>query len=190
MKKDDKFLIELKDLIIHFAISVLVVILVTQFLFVPVRVDGSSMKPTLEDGQLGFSNVFSIRFLGNIDRFDVVVVDVPNENKKIVKRVIGLPGETIEFNGDVLLINGEKMSEPFINQNYAKEQMAIEQSDYFTQDFGPVTIPEDSYFVMGDNRLNSTDSRSAMYGTFKKESIRSKTVYVFYPFSQIRKAGR
>ena len=94
--------------------------------------------------------------------------------------MIGLPGETIEYRQDQLLVNGEAVAEDFFDQDYKRSQSA---NGSFTQDFGPVTLADDEYFMLGDNRPYSSDSR--WYGPFKKEQIKAKDVVVLFPFQQI-----
>lgn len=190
MKKNDKFLDQLKELIISVVIALVVVILATQFIFIPVRVDGSSMEPTLHDKDLGFSNVLKVKTSG-IERFDIVVVQIKEQNKNLVKRVIGLPGDEIFYENDVLYINGDVVEETFLNEQFKKEQKHLKDSDLFTKNFSePIVVPEGEYFVMGDNRLNSSDSRDPRYGTFKKEMIRSSSILIYYPLNQIRVEGK
>ena len=105
---------------------------------------------------------------------------MPEKKEYLVKRVIGLPGETIEYRQDQLLVNGEAVAEDFFDQDYKRSQSA---NGSFTQDFGPVTLADDEYFMLGDNRPYSSDSR--WYGPFKKEQIKAKDVVVLFPFQQI-----
>ena len=158
-------------------ISIVVVFLCTRFLIRPVRVDGDSMYPTLHNNAIGFSNILTYRMQG-LKRFDVAIIYVPEKKEHLVKRVIGLPGETVEYRQDQLLINGEIVEEDFFDYKRSQSTNGI-----FTQDFGPVTLAEDEYFMLGDNRPYSSDSR--WYGAFKKEQIKAKDVVVLFPFQQI-----
>ena len=160
-------------------ISIVVVFLCTRFLIRPVRVDGDSMYPTLHNNAIGFSNILTYRMQG-LKRFDVAIIYVPEKKEHLVKRVIGLPGETVEYRQDQLLINGEIVEEDFFDEDYKRRQST---DGIFTQDFGPVTLAEDEYFMLGDNRPYSSDSR--WYGAFKKEQIKAKDVVVLFPFQQI-----
>lgn len=144
-----------------------------------VRVDGDSMYPTLHNNAIGFSNILTYRMQG-LKRFDIAIIYVPEKKEYLVKRVIGLPGETIEYRQDQLLVNGEAVAEDFFDQDYKRSQSA---NGSFTQDFGPVTLADDEYFMLGDNRPYSSDSR--WYGPFKKEQIKAKDVVVLFPFQQI-----
>ena len=160
-------------------ISIVVVFLCTRFLIRPVRVDGDSMYPTLHNNAIGFSNILTYRMQG-LKRFGVAIIYVPDKKEHLVKRVIGLPGETVEYRQDQLLINGKIVEEDFFDEDYKRSQST---NGIFTQDFGPVTLAEDEYFMLGDNRPYSSDSR--WYGAFKKEQIKAKDVVVLFPFQQI-----
>ena len=170
---------ELWDFLKMLLISIVVVFLCTRFLIRPVRVDGDSMYPTLHNNAIGFSNILTYRMQG-LKRFDIAIIYVPDKKEYLVKRVIGLPGETIEYRQDQLLVNGEAVAEDFFDEDYKRSQSA---NGSFTQDFGPVTLADDEYFMLGDNRPYSSDSR--WYGPFKKEQIKAKDVVVLFPFQQI-----
>ena len=111
-KKNDRFLDILKSFIQSFMFSLVLVIIITQLIVRPDRVEGLSMYPSLNDKELGFSNILSLRLKG-VKRFDVVVIQLEDQNKFIVKRVIGLPGEEIEYKDETLYVNGEAIEEPF-----------------------------------------------------------------------------
>lgn len=158
----------IKDLIEILVIALIISFIITKVLFMSCEVVGSSMRPTLYDGDRGFSSIVS---KNNIHRFDIVVIDhEESDNEKLlVKRVIGLPGETIEYIDNVLYINNVKYEENFIH-------------DTSTNDF-KVTLNDDEYYCLGDNRSVSRDSRS--YGPFKIDSIKSVHIFVFFPFNHI-----
>lgn len=125
------------------------------------------MYPTLDDNDIMILNKIGYEVDG-LERFDIVVVKY--YDKYLIKRVIGLPGDNIKYKDNKLYINDEYVEEPFLND------------DVVTWDFEMVgTVPEDSYFVMGDNRVVSMDSRDL--GTFKKSRIIGKTNFTVYPFS-------
>ncbi|OCN05010.1 hypothetical protein A4S06_09575 [Erysipelotrichaceae bacterium MTC7] len=165
-------------------ICFVLVFLCVKFFFRPITVSGISMYPTLEDKEFGFSNVFSA-ITSDLQRFEVVVVqDEKTGDDLWVKRVIGLPGDEIEYFDDQLYVNGEPVEEPFLNKKYMEDQ--IGQSGYgnnFTNDLDPFVLGEDEYFLMGDNRPVSRDSRAV--GPFKGQAIVSKYVLVLYPFDKI-----
>ena len=182
--KRDKnfFLIEALDLVRIVLICFVCVFICTQFLFKPVRVEGESMYPTLENDEYGFSNIFGA-LMSDFNRFDVVVVNgEKTEGDNWVKRIIGLPNETVEFKDDVLYIDGKEVKQPFLDTTYMESVKSMKNTN-FTDDFGPITLGENEYFVMGDNRRVSFDSRAV--GPFLKEDIISKSVLVLYPLDKI-----
>ena len=119
---------------------------------------------TLHDGDIMILNIIDYKVHG-VKRFDIVVVDEGDE--LIIKRVIGLPGDTVEYKNNKLYINGKK-----VNDKYASEK---------TEDFS-VLVPKNEYFVLGDNRTNSLDSRA--FGTFSSKKIKGKTSMIVFPFSR------
>ena len=148
------------------------------FIAQPVFVEGSSMYPTLADGEFGFTNLLGLSLEG-VNRGDIVIVS--EENEYWVKRVIALLNETIECRDGVVYIDGEALEEPYLDTAYVED---IEKNQgYFTSDFEPVTLGADEYFVMGDNRVVSADSR--VVGPFTRDQIIGKGVFVLYPLDQI-----
>lgn len=154
--------------LIPYVIIILVVVLIRCFIVTPVRVVGSSMYPTLKDGDI----VLLKKFDKTIERFDIVVFKY--NNSKLVKRVIGLPGEHIKYVNGVLYINNQKI-EDF--------KLDVNTSDFYLDDLGYQLIPEDYYFVLGDNRGISNDSRSI--GLISKEQISGVGVLRIFPFTKI-----
>lgn len=185
MKKNDKFLNFLKDVMIMIVIYIVINVVFVQFFMRPFRVEGSSMYPTLKSNDLGFSNVFSLK-TKSIERFDIVIVFKEDSKSYLVKRVIGLPNETIKYECDTLYVDGKPVEEPFLDEAFMKESTDDKNID-FTSDLGPVTLGDDEYFLLGDNRLKSNDSR--VYGPFKKDQIKSKNGVVIFPFNKIRTLG-
>lgn len=167
-----KFLKELYP----YVIIVVVVVLFRTFIATPVRVDGSSMDSTLKDGDILILNKLD----QNYERFDVVVVEVEIDGKtsKLVKRIIGLPLESIDYNDNKLYINGEVL-----------EDVTTERTSDFTLEelYNIEQIPENYYFVMGDNRSNSRDSRDYTVGLIKKENIVGTTTIRLFPLNKIGK---
>lgn len=155
-------------------ICMALVLVLVNFVIRPIQVKGSSMYPTLEDGSLGVSNLLGYN-LDGIRRFDIVIVYLENKKEYLVKRVIGLPGETVAYIDGRLYVDGEVVEEDFLDQNYRDSY-----EGEFMEDVAPVTLAADEYFCVGDNRPHSTDSR--YYGPFKKDKIMSKGVFIFYPF--------
>lgn len=165
-----KFIKEL----IPYIVIIIVVVLFRSFIATPVRVDGSSMVPTLKNNDILILNKLSKDY----KRFDIVVVEVTvdNHKTKLVKRVIGLPGENIEYINNTLYINGKKV-----------EDVTPERTDDFTLKslYGKDKIPEGYYFVMGDNRNNSADSRTSTIGLIKKGNILGKTIFRIWPINKM-----
>src|ERR1700683_4521551 len=133
-----------RDLAVALGLALLIII----FLYQPVKVEGTSMAPLLSDQERIFINKFVYRF-EPIDRGDVVVFWYPlDRSKSFIKRVVGLPGEMVEIRKGMVYVNGASLAEPYVPPQY--EDLT---------DFGPVRVPSDSYFVMGDHRISSNDSR-------------------------------
>lgn len=160
-----------KTLITYIGI-ILLVIIIRIFLIDPVRVDGSSMNTTLADGEIMILNKFVYR-KNDIERFDIVVIK--EEDHYIIKRVIGLPGETIEYKNNKLYINGKEMEDPY---------PSTETDDFSIENIGHTKIPGDSYFVMGDNRAASLDSRYSEVGTIKKKLVIGRAKLVIWPINK------
>ncbi len=179
-KKINK-VIECIDWLRLLLVSLLIAYLIPVFVLRPLHVDGSSMYPTLEDKEFVLSNIFA-NLTSSIERFDVVVVKEPESGELWVKRVIALPGESIEVKGGKLYINGQYVEETFLDEEYVRSQTQGKAT--FTKDFSTVKLQENEYFLMGDNRNHSLDSR--VRGPFKREEIIGRHIYVLYPFSKAR----
>lgn len=156
--------------ILEYVIIIVAVLLFRYFLYSPIRVSGSSMEPTLYDADIMILNKIGYRING-LKRFDVVVVNY--ENEKIIKRVIGLPGEYIEYKDDILYVNGE-----IVEESYDRKIT----SDFSLEDLGMKTIPKDKYLVLGDNRPISKDSR--IIGLVDKKDIEGYTSFILLPVSK------
>ena len=159
----------LKEIYIYILIIVLV-LLFRKFVATPVKVNGDSMINTLKDKDIMILDKISYRFK-KIKRFDIVVIKEKDEY--LIKRIIGLPGETIEYKNNKLYIDNK-----YIKENFSHKKT----SDFFIKTEDDNTIPKDSYFVLGDNRENSTDSR--IIGFIKKENILGKTSLTIFPFNR------
>ena len=153
--------------ILSYVLIIGIAILIKLYVFSPVRVNGTSMVPTLQEGDIMFLNEIGYHING-VERFDIVVININNE--RIIKRVIGLPGETVEYKYNKLYINDTMIPERFEHKD---------TDDFKLED----KIPDDYYFVVGDNRGNSKDSRSI--GLIHKNKIMGKTNFVLYPFNKI-----
>src|SRR5579862_5788227 len=153
-----------RDLAVALGLALVIII----FLYQPVKVEGTSMAPLLSDQERIFINKFVYRF-EPIHRGDVVVFWYPlDRTKSFIKRVIGLPGDTIEIRAGHLFINEKEVREPYVPAIY------LDGSSYPAR-----TIPPDSYFVMGDHRDSSNDSR--MFGAVPREDIYGKAVFAYWP---------
>lgn len=174
-----------KKEILKFSLQILAIAVVTTVTFtkiiIPVRVDGQSMYPTLHDQDIAVVNALALD-RSKIERFDIVVLNCQKLDKDIVKRIIGLPGDTIVYKNDKLYINGTYYDEKYLNKKYLEEAKAKYQTELFTNDF-EITLNEDEIFVLGDNRLQSADSRTL--GTFKYEDIIGKKGLVIFPFKNM-----
>ncbi len=162
-KKDKKFINVIKELI-PYVLIIIAVLLFKKYLYAPIKVNGESMMNTLHDKDIMILDIIDYKIHG-LKRFDIVVVDEGSE--LIIKRVIGLPGELVEYKNNKLYINGKK-----VNDKYASKE---------TEDFS-ILVPKGEYFVLGDNRTNSLDSR--VFGTFSKDKILGKTSMTLFPFNR------
>ena len=150
--------------VIPYVVIVVVVVLIRTFIITPVRVDGYSMKNTLKNG-----DILLLYKLSSINRFDIIVLDEEKDNEKIIKRVIGMPGETIAIKKGKIYINDK-----VIDDEYAYGE---------TSDYNKVTLRDNEYFILGDNRLISKDSR--YFGPIKENEIKGKIVFRLFPFTKI-----
>ena len=188
---------EILSWILTILVAVVAALVIRSIVFEPVRVDGSSMDDTLANGEIMFVSKFDysstwlclpwqskeakekaprITFGGNPQRFDVVICRYPGRgDTNFVKRVVGLPGDTIELKEGYLYVNGEKYDEPYINDEYRSGPLNTMSAR---------EVPEGKYFVMGDHRNNSNDSRSV--GAIDRDMIVGHVRQVVYPFSDWR----
>ena len=153
-----------RDLLIAIGLALVIIV----FLYQPVKVEGTSMAPLLSDQERIFINKFVYRF-EPIQRGDVVVFWYPlDHSKSFIKRVVGLPGETVEIRQGVLYVNGKSIPEPYVPPQYEDQS-----------DFGPVRVPRDSFFVLGDHRISSNDSR--VFGPVSSRYIYGRAVFAYWP---------
>jgi signal peptidase I len=153
--------------VIPYILIILVVLLIRKFIVTPVRVNGTSMEPHLKNGDILILEKMNLK----LERFDIIVL--LNDNDRLVKRVIGLPGETVNYKDNKL----------FINNKEVKEDIQQETYDFYLEDLGFTKIPEDYYFVMGDNRTNSVDSR--YIGLVSINDILGTVRLRIFPFNKI-----
>jgi len=159
----EKFKKTFKELIPYIVIIIVVVIIRT-YIITPVRVTGESMYPTLHDGE-----IMLLYKLTDFKRNDIVVIDTDSSDGYIIKRVIALPGETVSYENGTLYINDKKQSDKY--------------ADGITEDFKRIKLAKDEYFVMGDNRSWSKDSR--IIGPVKEKDILGTTNITIFPFNKI-----
>jgi signal peptidase I len=155
-------------------LSVLIAVLVILFLYRPVKVEGTSMMPSLYDQERLFINQFSYKFgIGDIKRGDTVVFWFPEDTtKSYIKRVIGLPGDSIEVDDGYVIVNGKKLVENYVPPDYRDDRS-----------YPLHVVPPDEYFVLGDHRVSSNDSRA--WGFVPKNYIYGKAVFVFWPLDRM-----
>ena len=157
----------LRDLLLSVGVSAFIII----FLYQPVRVEGTSMLPSLEDQDRLFINKFAFR-VGEIRRGDVVVFRYPkDETKNYIKRVIALPGDRVKIENGSVVLNGKLLPEPYVPARFADDRSMPERR-----------IPPGEFFVMGDHRSISSDSRE--FGPVKRDLIYGKAAFVYWPVDQ------
>jgi len=176
----ERFKKELIEWIKAFVIGIILFVIIRNFLFTSYLVAGGSMEPTLHDGDRVIVNRIGY-IVGDIDRQDVIVFHF-SEQEDYVKRVIGLPGDEIEYINDVLYVNGEQVEEDYLEIDNPN----ILQTGTFTLEglTGEQTVPEGHLFVLGDNRDGSTDSRE--FGFIPMENVVGEVVLRFLPFDSFK----
>lgn len=153
-------------------IALLVAFILRSFVFATSIVEGESMVPALDDGERIIFNKL-IYNISSPSRGDIVIIQHPDKN--YVKRIIGLPNEQLEIHNNVLYIDGNPKKTSFVD----------EQNEALTGNFGPISIPAHHYFVMGDNRAVSKDSRNGL-GLIEQSDIIGKSEFVIYPFRELQ----
>lgn len=159
-------------------VALVIAFVIRTFIFVPVIVEGESMMPTLQNADRMIVSKIS-NYVGELDRGDIIVFHA-TESKDYIKRVIAIPGDTLEYRDDTLYLNDEAVEEPYL-KDFQAQMNGFPLTENFTleQVTGETVVPEGSYFVMGDNRQNSKDSREI--GFVPKEDVVGKTNFVFWP---------
>jgi signal peptidase I len=158
----------LRDLVFSAAVSVLIIL----FLYQPVRVEGTSMLPRLEDHDRLFINKF-VYHITSIERGDVVVFHYPRDpSKSYIKRVIALPGDRLRIDHGLVWVNGKEVLESYVPDMYRD-----------THSYPESIVPDDSYFMMGDHRSISSDSRE--FGPVERDLIYGKAVFVYWPAKDV-----
>jgi len=168
---DNNIIKEAIDFIKDLVITVVVVFIIITFVAQPTTVDGKSMNPTLENGDKLIIEKVSQRF-GGFSRYDIVVFPVKEEGKNFIKRIIGLPGETIDFVDGEIYIDGKSLDEP----------LDLDLITDYGSNYLPTVVPMGQYFVVGDNRNHSKDSRYFSVGFVDGDDIMGKAFIRLYPF--------
>lgn len=166
MNKKNEWIDWLKAILIAFFVA----FVIKNYMFSTSIVEGESMVPVLEDGERIIFNKF-VYFITEPKRGDIVIIQQPQKN--YVKRVIGLPGEIVQVKNHNLFINGIEQDSSYVNELHT----------IATGDFGPTIVPEDSYFVLGDNRAISKDTRNGL-GFIKRDEIVGRSEFVIAPFDE------
>ncbi|WP_096435429.1 signal peptidase I [Alteribacter populi] len=165
------------------AVALILAVVIRYFFFAPIVVDGQSMMPTLEHNDRMIVNKIGYT-ISEPDRFDIVVFHA-TESKDYIKRVIGLPGDTVSYQEDTLYINGEPVEEPHLDDFKAATNESPFTHDFTLEDLtGLDEIPEGHVFVLGDNRQHSKDSRHI--GVIPYDEVVGKANFVFWPFNDVR----
>ena len=160
----------LRDILISLAVSAFFII----FLYQPVKVEGTSMMPTLADQERVFINKFVYK-LEPIDRGDVVVFRYPRDtSKSYIKRVIAVAGDRVRIDDGVVFVNGRRLPEPYVPEDYED-----------VRSYPETVVPPHCYFVLGDHRNLSNDSRD--FGPVDEDFIYGKAVFGYWPFAKLGK---
>lgn len=154
---------------------VIVILFIIQYVFSVTKVVGNSMHPTLKDEELFILGKFNYRFT-DVKRGDIISLKY-KDTKYLIKRVIGLPGDNVYIKNNTLYINNEKFKESYISKN-------LKYDDFYLKDLGYTKIPQNMYLVLGDNRVDSLDSREI--GLISKKDIIGKIIIRFWPINKFK----
>ncbi|MBN2030519.1 signal peptidase I [bacterium] len=177
LKPYNKWIIYLFVIIISLAVDYSVSNAVRENIIKPFRIPTGSMEPTLLNGDFLLSNQLYYRTT-NPARGEVVIMKYPEDERiNYIKRIVGMPGDTLEIRDKVLIINGRPVAEPYIKIIDPNVQQRSLDRDYY----GPVIVPSDEYFVLGDYRDNSLDSRD--WGTVKRHQIIGKPIFIYWSWN-------
>nr|WP_246092805.1 signal peptidase I [Terrilactibacillus laevilacticus] len=160
--------------------AIIIALLLRNVIFTKYIVEGKSMMPTLQDGNRLIVNKMDYN-LSKPERFDIIIFHA-TKHKDFVKRIIGLPGDRIDYQNDVLHVNGRAVKEPFLNENKKKILSGLLTNDF--PDEGTIEVPKDKLFVMGDNRLYSFDSRQI--GFIDMKNVVGKVNLCYWPYSKFK----
>lgn len=201
-KKKENLIKDIMEIVESTLITVFVIVMVFTYILHPVNIMGGSMKPTLNetyvDGQRDTDKVFMTTVYFNIKYGDILVIDkmqnylldengeayepsplkASSINECIIKRVIACGGQTIDIHDNQVIVDGKVLDEPYIRNGSSTDDLGAFTGQY------PFTVPEGYYFVMGDNRNHSTDSRAPSVGLVKKEQVYGKAIIKYSPLSE------
>ena len=171
-KKADQSLRVLNSWVRDLCISILISLFIILFVYQPVKVEGGSMEPGLEDQERIFINKLAYR-LEAIERGDVIVFRYPRDtHKNFIKRVIGLPGDRVRVSEGHVYLNGHPLREPYVPEEYLD-----------SRSYPEIRVPAESYFVLGDHRSMSNDSRE--FGPVPRSYIYGKAVFGYWPMEKV-----
>ncbi|MBI1864034.1 signal peptidase I [Candidatus Woesebacteria bacterium] len=174
VKRLGAFFLDILQVIV-FAVSIFLFIYL--LIMQPHKIKGSSMEPDFHDGEFLLTDKVTYRF-GEPKRGDVVVFKAPpDDSDEFIKRIIGIPGDTIDIKGGKVILNGKEISEPYLTSD------TFTSSGVFAKEDVPFTVPTDFYFVMGDNREHSFDGRS--FGLINKSKITGRAWVIYWPVSKM-----
>lgn len=156
------------------AVSVVLAVVLIVFIYQPVKVEGTSMMPGLNDQERIFINKYEYKLgVGAISRGDLVVFHFPlDPSQSYIKRVIGVPGDSVEVREGTVIVNGDAISEPYVPEAY-RDRISYPRK----------LVPPDHFFVLGDHRSSSNDSR--MWGFVDRSGIYGKAVFVYWPLARM-----
>lgn len=168
---------EIVEMILYLALALIAALLIVKYVGQRTQVEGRSMEPTLEDGQNLILDKVSYRFR-DPERFDIIVFPFNKDGKEehFIKRIIGLPGETVQIIDGYVYINDEKLESDIYGKEIIKSAGRAAE---------PITLGEDEYFVLGDNRNNSRDGRTVEVGNIKRSEITGRAFFRIWPLNKI-----
>ena len=173
-KKAKAVLKELSEYIILFVVALLIMLFLNHFIIINARIPSGSMETTIMTGERVFGNRLAYKY-GDPQRYDIIIFHFPDDEKRLfVKRLIGLPGDTIELKDGQVYINGvnDMENEPFVSSDKH-------------DNFGPYTVPENCYFMLGDNRAHSNDSRFWYNKCVRRDQIVGRAGFRYWPLTKI-----
>ena len=174
--KTTETLLNILELQATFLVSLFIMVIVVNFIALPIQVEGESMQPTFHHEDLGLSSIWA-KNNEELEYGDVVIVKMKDE--LWVKRVIGLPNDKVSCKDNQVFVNDVIIHEDYLDESYVNEEIATH--GYFTQDFDEIKLKDDEVYLMGDNRIHSLDSR--IVGPFKLSQIKAKNILIIWPIN-------